>query len=1224
MGISWTEKQEQVITARNRNLLVSAAAGSGKTAVLVERIIRMITEGEKPLDIDRLLVMTFTNAAAAEMRERVAAAIERKLSEEPDNEHLQIQATLVQQAQITTIDSFCLNVIRNHFDSLDLDPAFRIGDEGELLLLKNEVMEKLLEECYEKGDKEFSDFVETYASGKGDYGISDLIMQVYTYSQSHPWPKQWLEECRNEARGMEEPVSIREDSPWIRFLMKDIRNQVEELVWQMEDAKEICQEPGGPEVYLPTIEENLSLLRQMKEAKDFEELGNRLERADFGKLKAVRSKEVDQEKKKYVGDVRDRAKKAVQKIRESYFFMPLEEMEKAMGQTAPLVLEALDLAEEFSRRYQEEKREKNIVDFNDLEHFALEVLSSEGGPSEAAVLLSERFEEILVDEYQDSNEVQETLIRLISRERKGTPNVFMVGDVKQSIYRFRLAKPELFLEKYETYPDSDGPYQKIELHQNFRSRKSVLDSVNEVFFQIMTKSLGSITYTEETALHAGAVFQEIPEGLPGERPGKTELLLLDVREDVLKDMDEEYADLTAREMEARLVAAKIREMTDPDRGLVVWDKETGEYRRARYGDMVILLRSTAGWTEIFLNVLMNEGIPAHAESRTGYFNTVEVETVLSFLSVLDNPMQDIPLAAVMKSPVGNLSDGELAEIMSSFKKKTEKGQDRGLYGAWRSYLSLDETKRNKELYEKLRQFDSLVLEMREKATYLTIHELVMELFRKTGYYDYVSAMPGGDVRKANLDMLAEKAASYESTSYRGLFHFVSYIRNLKRYHTDFGEASVAGEHDDTVRLMSIHKSKGLEFPVVFLCGLGKGFNKQDIRGKLLIDSDLGIGTDRVDLELRTKVPTLKKNVLKRKMDLEAMGEELRVLYVAMTRAKEKLIMTGTDRNLEKKLEKWQTLPRYGRGLPFTVLSSAASYLDWILMTQANGEGNILVKEIPAGQLIGREMAAQVRKHAEKQELLSFNGDVVYDEAYGKTIGKDFSFRYPYQADVGLHAKMTVSELKQEGQMTDESESEFIPSRPAFMSRDEEEKRGAFRGTAYHRVLELLDFAKMESRERVKAALDSLVAEERLTEEYRKLVSPGRIWDFLDSPLGKRMRQAAAEGRLHKEQQFVIGIPARELQAADSDELVLIQGIIDAYIQEPDGLVLVDYKTDYLEEGQETYLTDKYGRQLLYYERALHQMTGQRVKEKILYSLTLQKEILLSDQEEEWREKFDTR
>lgn len=1209
MGISWTESQERVINARKRNLLVSAAAGSGKTAVLVERIVRMITEGERPLDIDRLLVMTFTNAAAAEMRERVAAAVENLLNERPEDEHLQAQAILVQQAQITTIDSFCLHVIRNHFDALDIDPSFRIGDEGELMLLREEVMSGLLEDSYREGGREFTDFVETCASGKGDYGISDVIMQVYTFSQSHPWPEQWFARCRSEAsEETGEDSGGWENSLWMKFLRADIRSQLDELIWQMEDGADVCLEEDGPQVYLPVIEENIGMLRMLRSAESFSAMRDCFQAADFGKLKAVRGGDVSQEKKKYVGDLRDRAKKAVQKIRDSYFAVPEEKLAEAMRGTVPVILEILKLAEEFSQRYQEAKREKNVVDFNDLEHFALQVLSKDGEPSETAKSLSERFEEILVDEYQDSNEVQETLIRLISRERLGRPNVFMVGDVKQSIYRFRLARPELFLEKYDTYSEKDGDYQKIELHQNFRSRPSVLDSVNQVFFQIMTRALGGIRYTEETALHAGAAFQEIPEDMEGERPGRTELLLLDVREALIRGIDEEYVDYTAREMEARLVAERIREMTDREHGLIVWDKAQSQYRRARFGDMVVLLRSTAGWADVFVNVLMNEGIPAHAESRTGYFDTPEVETILALLSVLDNPMQDIPLAAVMRSPIGDITDRELSEMTAAWKKNARKGQDSGLYGAWKFYLSKEGG--DAVLREKLAGLERLIGELREKSLYLTIRELILEIFRRTDYYDYVTAMPGGDTRKANLDMLVEKASAFEKTSYRGLFHFISYIRNLRKYDTDFGEASTVGEQDDTVRIMSIHKSKGLEFPVVFLSGLGKAFNKQDVRGKILLDSDLGIGMDCVDLELRTRVSTIKKNVLKRKMDLDTMGEELRILYVAMSRAKEKLVMTAADKSLEKKLEKWKNVPQRGRGLPFTVLASAGSCLDWILMSLSAGGDAIQVRQIPAGELLGQEMAKQVIRAASKEELLRFDAERVYDPDYGEEIQRRFSFRYPHQADVGLHAKIAIADLKQQGQLTDEAESQFIPTRPSFLSRDGEERRGAFRGTAYHRTLELLDFEKADSLTAVKEELRRLVENQRLPEEYRRLVRSGVLWEFFCSELGRRMRRAAAEGRLHKEQQFVIGVPARELELADSPELVLIQGIVDAYIEEEDGLILIDYKTDYLEAGQEQLLRDRYGVQLRCYERALSQMTGKRVKEKLIYSMTLQKAIEL--------------
>ena len=1229
MAINWTKEQKAVIESRNRNLLVSAAAGSGKTAVLVERIIRMITEGENPLDIDQLLVMTFTKAAADEMRERVLLAVDEKLKEDPENGHLQMQAVMIPYARITTIDSFCLGIIREHYNQLDIDPAFRVGDEGELLLLRGSVMEQLLEDYYEAGDEEFSRFVETYATGKSDRGIEDHIMAVYNFSGSNPWPEKWLEACEKELEDYEEGSDDRlMETEWMRFLMWDVAMQTGEFCAQLKEALAVCDEENGPAAYIPMLTSDLRMLQAIGNAKDYGCLNELLGSASFDRLASIRSKEIDADKKSFVTGCRDRIKKAVGKLRDLYCFESIETVVRDLKGTSGAVRMLLRLAGEFHDRYQEAKQEKNLVDFGDLEHYALEVLLEETDegkrtPSAAADELSRQFEEILVDEYQDSNDVQEALIHAISRERFGTPNVFMVGDVKQSIYKFRLARPELFLKKYESYPREDGLYQTIELHQNFRSRDSVLSGINEVFYQIMTKGLGGILYTEDAALHAGAVFETTEETVGG----KLELHMVNTGGGLLKQLEADPADdYTSREMEAKLIAARMKELINPETGLKVWDKKEKRYRTACYGDMVILLRSLSGFAEDFVNILMNEGIPAYAERRTGYFTAIEVETVLCFLSIIDNPMQDIPLAAVLKSPIVGATDEELARLMAVFKRTAKKGQDRGIYGAWMYYLeNCPEDEREGELYGKLAAFSDELAEYRRIAGYLSIHELLYIIYENTGYYDYIAAMPAGEARQANLDMLVEKASAYEKTSYSGLFHFIRYIENLKKYDTDFGEAALAGD-ENTVRILSIHKSKGLEFPVVFLAGMGKKFNKQDLYGKILIDPDLGIATDYLDLELRVKTPTLKKNVLRRRLELEALGEELRVLYVAMTRAKEKLIMTGTDRYLDKKLERFSDIKRTAGQIPFTILSTADSFLDWLLMSlsgklsesallsDAGAEtGLMTVRSYSVADLVGVEIEHQAEKKLSKEELLNFDCARIYDEAYAAGISAAFAYRYPHTAAIGLHTKLSVSELKKQGQLIDEEESTFLPTIPAFLLEESGKKDqggGAFRGTAYHRALELLNFPGMKTISDVEMALDTFRREKYMDEESLSLLDAGILWNFLSSPLGRRMSAAQAKGLLYKEQQFVIGIPAREMEVCSSDELVLIQGIIDAYMEEEDGLVLIDYKTDHVVRGRESLLTERYGIQLEYYKRALEQMTGKKVTEKIIYSLTLQEEIVL--------------
>lgn len=1212
MAVTWTGEQLAVIESRNRSLLVSAAAGSGKTAVLVERIIRMITEGEHPMDIDRLLVMTFTRAAASEMRERIQAAIEKKLLEQPENHHLRQQTVLVQFAQITTIDSFCLHLLREHFDRLDIDPAFRVGDEGEMLLMRTDVLRDLTEEYYGTTDGRFERFVDTYAVGKADGGIEDLILQVYTFAQSNPWPKEWLDRCRKEAESS--TLEALNQTEWMRFLLKDAAMQAEEWKWQLTEAITICKEENGPEPYLPMLLEDLAGVERLLSAvTSYEDFSRALERIEFSRLAAIRGKNstVDPEKKDAVAECRKRIKKAVEKMKEDYVFESPERVLSDLEQSRDGILMLLELAEEFERRFREKKKEKRVVDFNDLEHFALEILTEgeEHLPGPVADELSRQYDEILVDEYQDSNLVQETLVHCISRERFGTPNVFMVGDVKQSIYKFRLARPELFLEKYHSYTSGESSHQKIELHRNFRSRDVVLSCINDVFYRIMTEKLGNIEYTEETALYPGAVF----EPREGEDELVPELLLMDVSQETLHELDEDVSDYTARELEAGMIAGRIREMTDENNGITVWDKETEAYRRACYGDIVILLRSVSGWAETFTEVLSRQGIPAYAESRTGYFDTVEVETVLNLLSVIDNPMQDIPLASVLKAPFSGLSDEELAHIVAFHRRRAESKQENGLYAAVTEYLKernggeSENPDRNPETASRLQRVMLLLSELRECAVYLPMHELLYRIYDKTGYYHYVTALPGGEVRRANLDMLVEKAAAYEATSYRGVFHFIRYIEKLKKYNTDFGEASVAEDQGNTVRILSIHKSKGLEFPIVFVAGMGKQFNKQDTRGAMLIDADLGIGTDYLDVENRLKGPTLKKNVMKRRMELEALGEELRVLYVAMTRAKEKLILTAAVKNLPDRLEKYRHLSMENGQVPLTLLTTASGYLDWILMSMAEGSVRILVREETAAGQLGREIRDQLEKKARKEELLSIGEEEVFAPELRQRLEASYAFSYPWKADMMLNTKMSVSDLKKEG-MEEELEEAvlLLPTVPAFMEEKEETLHGASRGTAYHRALELLDFtlcgasAEQAATEAfVRAALSVFVQEGKMTKEAADSIRVSDLVKFFDSGLGLRMRRAAGEGRLEKEKQFVIGIPAREMGDWDSGERILIQGIIDAFFEEDGALVLVDYKTDYVTEGE--ILKKRYRTQLEYYRRALEQITGSKVKESYLYS-----------------------
>ena len=1226
MSVRWTEEQKKVIDVRNKNVLVSAAAGSGKTAVLVERILSLVCgegEDEKPLDVDRLLVVTFTKAAAAEMRERVGLALEKRLEADPENEHLQKQQTLIHSAQITTIDSFCQYVIRNYFHQIDLDPAFRIGDEGELKLLKGDVVQELLEEHYGAEDPEerarFTEFVEVYATGKSDVAIENLILQLYEFAVSYPYPKRWLAECMEPYRAQTEEDLER--SPWMQFLMNYVNRTFADLEQEIRRMLDICHLPGGPYMYEDAVQADLLQVQELLSCRGYENIRERLTDLSFARLSTKKDPNVEEERKNQIKAFRESMKKSLKDLKEKFFNLPLTGVLDVIQKAAPTTAVLLSLTAEFADRYQEKKRLKNLADFPDLEHLALEILVEdvETGedsrmkivPTDAARELSARYAQIMIDEYQDSNLIQEIILNSVSRGQ-GIPNVFMVGDVKQSIYRFRLARPELFMEKYHTYPQSDEAAEiRIDLHKNFRSRREVLEGTNDVFEKLMTEAVGGITYDSAAALYLGAEMPEPESGI-----NVPELLLLEKNKDSLPETeDTDQAELTDRELEAHAAADCIRRVMAEGK---VWDREAGAFRSVRYGDIVILLRSLTGWGDVYARVLNAAGIPAHTESRTGYFTTIEIQTLLNLLRIVDNPRQDIPLAAVMKSMIGGFTDVELAKIKSAYP-------DVKFHEACRKYAEKKKKENVKkqdakgkdaectievQIQEKLQTFFHNLRTYREHAEFLPIHELIEELLRITGYGDYLAAEPAGTQREANVRMLIERAIAFEKTSYRGLFHFVRYMEQLQSYKEDFGEAGILGENENAVRIMTIHKSKGLEFPVVIVAGLGKSFNRQDIRSRVVIHPELGVGVDWVDAELRTRTASLPKRVLQKALDLEMLGEELRVLYVAFTRAKEKLILLGSAAKLEEKM---------GKSLSFRTISTAGTYLDWVLPAVAgSGESPFEIKTVTLEGQTEEALIRQMEKE-EQWEIFAHPEELPgTDEEYAKLLEKQLSDTYPWQEDITLQGKFSVSELKKMGQTEEEDadtllypSEEIVPYIPRFMS-EKEPISGAARGTAYHRALECLDFRELYHSEKVKEGLARLVEEGRMTQEQADVVRPYDIYAFARTPLAKRMSAARAREEFHTEQPFVIRMPARELEiGCGSDEPVLIQGIIDAWFYEKNEngeneIVVVDYKTNFVKDGGE--LLKKYKKQLDYYQLTLERLTGKRVKEKIIYSFCLEEEI----------------
>lgn len=1209
MGVVFTKEQQQVIDLRNRNILVSAAAGSGKTAVLVERIITRLTKDESPIDVDQLLIVTYTEAAASEMKERIRNAIEKALEERPDDVHLQRQSTLVHHAQVTTIHSFCLSVIRDYFHTIDLDPGFRIGEEGELKLLKRDVLEELLEAYYTEGKPEFLNFVESFASGKDDKKLEEIILQLYEYSRSYPNPEAWLDTCA--ARYDVETIEELEQAPFVSVILEDLQSLLKDLEESLIFAQEICREENGPASYLNTLESDLNVILRLQSAKTFAEMERKFSELKWERLATNRDKTVSEEKIAMVKSIREECKKTVGAIQEDYFFDSIEELQKDMLAAKPNMGVLVDLVKEFANAYRSKKQDKNMIDFSDMEHYALQILTEEVDgkfvPSAVAEEYQEKFLEVMIDEYQDSNLIQEAILTSVSTVSKGKYNVFMVGDVKQSIYRFRLSRPELFMEKYRTYSSEDGPQQKIDLHKNFRSRREVLDSTNFIFEQIMTEGFGGIAYDDKAALYVGASYEE--------RLGnETEVCFVDTSE-----LSEEG---NARELEAKAVALEIKKLVGNHE---VFDKETGEYRKANYSDIVILVRSLKGWADVFLRTLGEEGVPAYSGSKEGYFETREIQMMLDYLRILDNPRQDIPFAAVLTSPFAGLTSEELAVIQSGC-------QGRNFYEKACAYARYS---------AKLQAFFLQYEAFRKKVPYTAIHTLLWDIIDETGYGNYIAALPGGEQRAANLEMLIEKAISFESTSYKGLFHFVRYIEQLHKYDVDYGEANVIEESTDVVRLMSIHKSKGLEFPIVFVAGMDKQFNMQDARASIVIHPELGVGLDAIDLEYRTKAPTLLKRMIQKEVQKESVAEELRILYVAMTRAKEKLILMGTISNMESQLYNCIRLRNHKEtALPYTRLVKARKYFDWVIpalyRNQAFAEMlnqfqidvpfqnplyfkqvPFIVKWIGQEELMLEELEEAFNGNVTKQILQLWDTETVYEENVKKQVEEQFEFSYPYTVEAKTKQKVSVSELKKKAYMEEEEieEEVVIPLFPKFLQQ-ETELTGASRGTAYHRVLELLDFKKEYGAQNLQEAIQEMIAHELLTEEMAACVAIKDVLQFLHSPIGQRVQKASQRNQFHAEQPFVLAekmdadknLDAEENSdtKGNSDEVTLVQGIIDVYFEEDGELVVLDYKTDKVTCAED--LKDKYKVQLEYYAKALEQITEKTVKEKIIYSFTLQKEI----------------
>lgn len=1218
MERKWTPAQKSAIDTRDCNVLVSAAAGSGKTAVLVERIISMITDPDKNIDIDRLVVVTFTKAAAAQMKDKIRKALDSMLDENPGDVNLLRQITLLNNAQITTIDSFCLWIIRNHFPEVNLDPGFRIMDEGEKKLIENDVLEDVLEEFYAEADEEFFNLVDAFGMGRDDSGLVSIIDKIYRFSRSNPWIDEWFDEC------MKVYDDETYDNPAIKELYDSIKNVLLDYRDKYNRLVDICSEPAGPAAYTGALQSDLLGINEMINSQNFGELGRRIRIFSFEALSRKKDAGADPDIKEYVKGQRKLFKDYIGRLNDKIFLKDDEGIFSDMQGAGIQIRTLLKVAKVYAKRVSEVKREKGIIDFNDMEHLALSILvKKEDGKlvyTETADKLANRFEEILIDEYQDSNQLQEVILNAVSKTRLSgeNNNIYMVGDVKQSIYKFRLACPELFIEKYDTYGET-GDNVRIELQKNFRSRENVLECANDVFSHIMNKNFSGIGYDESVRLNAGFPYPEYSDSNYGDGANKST--------DVILISSENEEEATTRELEADRLAKLIEGIVAS--GVNVYDADKNIYRPAEYRDIVILTRSVTGWADTFADALMDRGIPAYTDSSTGYFSVREIQVILCMLTIVDNPVQEISLAAAMMSYFGGFTAAELGMVRKLGREYVDKNVHNNLYEHLKAVAVLggeDKIQETdvKQLSGKCALFLAKLTQYRDKSSVEPLYDLCWEMIYDSGYYDYVGTMPAGAQRQANLNVLLERAAGYGKSSYSGLFNFLRYIERLKKFDEDFAEGAASLDNENLVRIMSIHKSKGLEFPIVILAGAHKSINFMDATAPVLVDQNLGIAVDYVDLKRRTKTPTIIKGAMARRIVRESIAEEERLLYVAMTRAREKLIITGVVKDADKTLDKYrgraEQLAADGM-LSFADSENIKNYLDMIMPVclmdsdKLKGSFNVMVdagENSESDAFESEEMSDENKKAVADKDLMSQP-----EVSAGYPLLDELPEYVPDDNAAG-RMKLTVSQLKamqaeddsEENAYMDESVKAALKKEecdetnsiiPKFISGEEVKLAANERGSAYHRVMECLDYSVSVNLDGVKADINRMLETGKMNKLQVKSVNPRDISTFVQSDIGKRAASAVNSGRARREQPFVFEYEGQ-----------LIQGIIDMYFEEYGELVLIDYKTDRVDKSTagEQELVKRYAIQLDYYAKALAQLTGKCVKEKIIYSFALEKGIIV--------------
>ena len=1121
------------------------------------------------------------------MREKILEAIYKKIEENPEDENLQKQVILLNKASISTIHSFCLDVIKNNFYEIDVSANTRIADDSEILLLQQEVIDDLFEEKYEEEDSNFIKLIKTYTKYNQDEVLKDLILRVYSYIQASPFPEEWLEEQIGKLN-IEDDTNF-SDTVWGKIITENANQILEDSILKLQNIRTKMTRFPELDKFTAKIEDDIDkytyIQNNLSDWDTAVEAINTLKNAIWTKDQKITNDLKDEAK-----DVRESTKDEFKKVKK-LMNCSSEEAVQDIKYMYPILKMLKDLILEFSQKFYQRKREKNIMDFSDMEHLALKILvkKDENGnvvKSEIAKKYENKFEEIAIDEYQDSNLVQEYILTSVSRGN----NIFMVGDVKQSIYKFRQARPKLFLDKYDSYKlePVDGEDRKIQLFKNFRSRSNILDFTNLVFEDIMSRELGNIEYNQDEYLNLGANFETIQN-----QDYKTELEILDLSEendDIWKtdeeETEEEQEKVEDVVLEARFVARKIKELIDDKYQII--DKKTGR-RDIQYKDIAILLRTSSGVANVYEKEISELEIPVYSDSSSQYLQSVEIETIMSLLRIINNPMQDIPLVTVMRSPIGNFTDNELIEIRMADRNSS----------FYEALLKSD--------LEKAHRFLALLKELREDEEYMSLDEWIWNIYTKTGYMNYVNLMPNGALRVSNLRMLFERAKQYEEASFKGLYNFINFIDKIKFNQEDLKATKIIGENENVVRIMTIHKSKGLEFPVVILAGVGKQFNFRDLNGKILLDQDLGMGPQYIDSDRYIEFKTLAKKALAIKAKNEAISEEMRILYVALTRAKEKLIIVGRQKDVNKKMsEKQKLLEIYStiddnKINPY-LLQKYKTYLDWLELIYLK-EGVANTKNLFTVNINKKEKTSvKIENEVEDiSEKIIEESNKNNDEQEKEKIKEILNWQYKHQSIEGIPTKTSVSKLKEKREQEIQ-----ITQEPKFINEEAKTKlTGAQKGTLIHLCLQKMRETEEYNLEKITELIEGLKDKEIITEIEAQNIDKEKLLEYTNSQLWTELKQAK---EIHKEHPFYINIKASRIYNQinkEDDENILVQGVIDLFfIDKDDKLILVDYKTDYVQNENE--LIEKYKGQLDLYKEALEQSLDKKVDKMCIYSVYLNK------------------